>query len=116
FEGKIRVISHNVTVNVLQALLHQAVGQFFKHLDWIFVTLSADVIGKLAPGKIGIATSDQYEVSSQTTIAIERSGGFDCCMKLVIRSHQRDCGGGREELGVGGGGKKLLGIQAVKQL
>src|SRR5262249_50228165 len=80
------------------------------------ITCGADVVGKLAAGKRGIAPPDQNHVTGESAILVERSVGLDGGAEFVVRANQRQGGGGREELAIRGRRGQFVRIQRVKDL
>src|SRR5208337_662983 len=65
-------------------------------------------------GEIGIAVADEHDISVQTTVAVERAGGFDGGAELVVGTDQRERGRGGEELGVRSGGEEFVRVLRVQ--
>ena len=114
-EGEIRVVSNDIAVDKFHAFLHERVGQRFQSLNGIVVALGLEIVGKFASGEIGIAVADEDEISVQTAVAVERTGGFDGGAELVVGPDQRQRGSGGEELGVRSGRKEFVGVVRVQR-
>ena len=96
--------------------MHERVGERFQGLNGIVVALGAEIVGEFASGKIGIAVADQDKVSVEAAVAVERAGGFNGGAELVVRTNQRERGGGGEKLGVRCGREELVGVLRVQGL
>src|SRR5258706_16012964 len=92
FEGEIGVVGDNVAVHILHAFLYEGVGERLQRLNGMIVALRSQVVGKFASGEIGVAVSDQQEISIEPTVTVERGSSFDGGAKLVLRTDQRQCG------------------------
>src|SRR5207245_7531754 len=74
---EVGIIGHQVTVNVLHALLYQAVGEVLEHLDGMFIALGAKIVGQLAYGEIRIAASNQTKIAAKAAMLVEKTIGLD---------------------------------------
>ena len=82
----------------------------------MIIALRVQRVGKLASGKIGIASSDQCQVASEASVGVESAVGFDRGAEFIVWSDQRQSCRSCEQFSVGRRREQLGRISGIEHL